>query len=126
MNTKFTLFKNDDFYYLIIGQWIDVNKAGYLHLNHGIFSADELDQITRTKQAVFDWNERYKIYEYHTDNRKKVGNRETIDQLYLYPTESNKHLYKGRFRKGKSTIEVARLRKELEIETAKPCTDEGE
>ena len=59
MNIKYTLFKNDDFYYLLIGTWFDANKAGFLHLKHGIFTACEMDQITRKKQAIFDFNNHF-------------------------------------------------------------------
>lgn len=124
MNSKYTLYKSGDFYYMLLGHWIDANKLGFLHLKHGIFSASEVDQIIRNKQAVFNWNERYKIYDFNIENPKKVFVRETIDQLYLYPSESNRMLYTGRFRKGKSTAEIARLRLEMEIENAKPCTYE--
>lgn len=126
MNTKYTLYKSGDFYHMLLGYWIDANKLGFLHLKHGLLSSSERDQITRTRQAVFDWNERYKVYEFHTDEAKRVGNRETIDQLHLYPSETNRMLYSGRFRKGKSTAEVSRLRLEMEIENAKPCTYEEE
>lgn len=124
MITKYTLYKFGDFYHMLLGYWIDANKLGFLQLKHGVLSSNERDEITRKKQAVFDWNERYKIYEYHINDKKKAGVRETIDQLYLYPSETNRMLYTGRFRKGKSTAEIARLRLEMEIENAKPCTYE--
>lgn len=124
MNTKYTLYKSGDFYHMLLGFWFDANKLGFLHLKHGIFSAAEMDQITRNKQAVFNWNEHYKIYDFNVEDPKKVFVRETIDQLYLYPSETNRMLYTGRFRKGKSTAEVKRLRLEMKIENAKPCTYE--
>ena len=69
MNIKYTLFKNDDFYYLLIGTWFDANKAGFLHLKHGIFTACEMDQITRKKQAIFDFNNHFRIYEFHAEEK---------------------------------------------------------
>lgn len=110
MNIKFTLYKYGSFYHMLLGHWIDANKMGFLQLKHGVLSSNERDEITRTKQAIFDWNERYKIYEYHINDKKKAGVRETIDQLYLYPSETNRMLYTGRFHKGKSTAEIALLR----------------
>lgn len=114
MNTKYTLYKSEDFYYMLLGHWIDANKLGFLHLKHGLLSSLERDQITRTRQAIFDWNERYKVYEFHIDEVKRVGNRETIDQLWLYPSLTNGLVFIGRFRKGKSTSEVAKLRRDIE------------
>lgn len=126
MNIKYTLFKNDDFYYLLIGTWFDANKAGFLHLKHGIFTACEMDQITRKKQAIFDFNNHFRIYEFHADEKNHVENRVTVDSLFLYPSKSNPNLFKGRLRKGVSTFEASRTLKikEAEIENAKPCTYE--
>ena len=116
MNIKYTLFKNDDFYYLLIGTWFDANKAGFLHLKHGIFTACEMDQITRKKQAIFDFNNHFRIYEFHAEEKNHVENRTTVDSLFLYPSKSNPNLFKGRLRKGVSTFEASRTLKKAKNE----------